>query len=234
MDKATKFAIDEEIKDNQILSQKFISFYNDSKTRLHYPKIDNPTSVYKENLNKIYSAKNFPDEESFKVMLLGLKENKGILNLEANEKNDLLNRIDLQMSMIQWMKKLIIYYAKKDKALFNAQFQKDNANVTARGFCKKNGDCPRGYICCHYKCVLPVRGLNGRYDECPDYFSIWGKCILSIQAGSIGGGLTGGQIGGVGCTVVIPGVGTVACGAVGAVIGTVGGAIAGLAAGCFD
>lgn len=60
----------------------------------------------------------------------------------------------------------------------------------------------------------------------------WGKCAAGIVGGAGSGALAGAGVGGAGCTVVLPIIGTVACGVVGGVVGGVSGGLLGAVAGC--
>jgi hypothetical protein len=67
--------------------------------------------------------------------------------------------------------------------------------------------------------------------------SDWGwwdttKCVLGTVGLAGGGAIAGAAVGGVGCTMVLPIIGTVACGTVGAVAGGVFGAMVGVASFC--
>lgn len=68
--------------------------------------------------------------------------------------------------------------------------------------------------------------------KCSGWWSCWGKCVSGTVGGAGLGALTGATYGGVGCTMVLPVVGTVACGTVGAVAGGIFGGLAGAAAAC--
>ncbi|MTI89256.1 MAG: bacteriocin [Balneolaceae bacterium] len=65
-----------------------------------------------------------------------------------------------------------------------------------------------------------------------DWWDSWGRCAAGTLGGAGLGALSGAGVGGAGCTVVLPIVGTVACGTVGGVVGGVSGALAGAAAAC--
>ncbi|MCG8476485.1 MAG: hypothetical protein MI784_13535 [Cytophagales bacterium] len=64
------------------------------------------------------------------------------------------------------------------------------------------------------------------------WWSSWGKCAAGIIGGVGSGALAGASFGGAGCTVVLPLVGTVACGAVGGVVGGISGGLLGAVGGC--
>src|SRR5690606_13039966 len=68
--------------------------------------------------------------------------------------------------------------------------------------------------------------------KCTGWWTCWGKCVAGTVGGAGLGVLTGAAYGGVGCTMVLPVVGTVACGTVGAIAGGVFGGLAGAAAAC--
>ncbi|HLT73288.1 MAG: hypothetical protein DIU61_010445 [Bacteroidota bacterium] len=68
--------------------------------------------------------------------------------------------------------------------------------------------------------------------KCSGWWSCWGKCVAGAVGGAGLGALTGAAYGGVGCTMVLPVVGTVACGSVGLVAGGIFGGLAGAAASC--
>lgn len=68
--------------------------------------------------------------------------------------------------------------------------------------------------------------------KCTGWWNCWGKCVAGTVGGAGLGALTGATYGGVGCTMVLPVVGTVACGTVGAVAGGIFGGLAGAAATC--
>jgi len=68
--------------------------------------------------------------------------------------------------------------------------------------------------------------------KCNGWWNCWGKCVAGTVGGAGLGVLTGAAYGGVGCTMVLPVVGTVACGTVGAIAGGVFGGLAGAAAAC--
>ena len=69
-------------------------------------------------------------------------------------------------------------------------------------------------------------------DECDGWWSCWGKCTAAVLGGTGTGALAGAVVPAAGCTLVLPGIGTVACGAVGAIVGGVSGALT--AAGTAD
>jgi hypothetical protein len=73
-------------------------------------------------------------------------------------------------------------------------------------------------------------GLEKAEDE--GWWDSWGKCAAGTVGGAGLGALAGAGVGGAGCTVVLPIIGTVACGTVGGVVGGVSGALAGAAASC--
>lgn len=68
--------------------------------------------------------------------------------------------------------------------------------------------------------------------KCNGWWSCWGKCVSGTVGGAGLGVLTGASYGGVGCTMILPVVGTVACGTVGAIAGGIFGGLAGAAAAC--
>lgn len=68
--------------------------------------------------------------------------------------------------------------------------------------------------------------------KCDGWWSCWGRCVAGTVGGAGLGALTGAAYGGAGCTMVLPVVGTVACGTVGAVAGGIFGGLAGAAASC--
>lgn len=71
-----------------------------------------------------------------------------------------------------------------------------------------------------------------RVAACDGWWGCWGKCAAGIIGSAGMGALSGANIGGVGCTVVLPVVGTVACGTAGAVVGAIFGGFAGGARAC--
>jgi hypothetical protein len=68
--------------------------------------------------------------------------------------------------------------------------------------------------------------------KCSGWWSCWGRCVAGTVGGAGLGALTGAAYGGAGCTMVLPVVGTVACGTVGAIAGGVFGGLAGAATSC--
>ena len=69
-------------------------------------------------------------------------------------------------------------------------------------------------------------------DDCDGWWDCWGRCVAGTVGGAIGGAATGGLAPAAGCTVVLPVIGTVACGTVGAVAGGVSGALIGASEAC--
>lgn len=63
--------------------------------------------------------------------------------------------------------------------------------------------------------------------KCDGWWSCWGRCAFSVVGSAGMGAMSGAGIGGSGCTLVLPVVGTVTCGAAGAVVGAVFGGMAG-------
>lgn len=83
----------------------------------------------------------------------------------------------------------------------------------------------------HYA-IARLKSANVESDDCDGWWDCWGKCVAGT-VGTAGLGALGGlAVGGAGCTVVLPIIGTVACGTVGAVVGGVSGGLAGAAASC--
>lgn len=64
------------------------------------------------------------------------------------------------------------------------------------------------------------------------WWDSWGQCAAGIIGGAGLGALSFAGYGGAGCTVVLPGVGTVACGTVGAVAGAIFGGLTGASQSC--
>ncbi|WP_460540821.1 hypothetical protein [Echinicola sediminis] len=60
------------------------------------------------------------------------------------------------------------------------------------------------------------------------WWDSWGKCAAAVLGGAGGAALAGAYLPAAGCTVVLPLVGTVACGTAGAVVGDVSGALTAL------
>ncbi|WP_198027612.1 hypothetical protein [Seonamhaeicola sp. S2-3] len=65
-------------------------------------------------------------------------------------------------------------------------------------------------------------------DDEESWWSSWGKCTAATLGGAGTGALAGWFLPAATCTVVIPGIGTVACGAVGAIVGGISGALTAL------
>lgn len=62
--------------------------------------------------------------------------------------------------------------------------------------------------------------------ECQEsWWDSWGQCAAGIIGGTAGGALAGATYGGAGCTVILPIIGTVACGTVGAIVGGIAGGL---------
>jgi len=91
--------------------------------------------------------------------------------------------------------------------------------------------------------VSMIEKLNDKYlyskelsilkeEECDGWWACWGKCV----AGTVGSSLAAATAGALGpaatCTLVVPLIGTVACGTVGGIIGGVSGALTGAATFC--
>jgi hypothetical protein len=68
--------------------------------------------------------------------------------------------------------------------------------------------------------------------KCSGWWSCWGKCVAGTVGGAGVGALTGAAYGGAGCTMVLPVVGTVACGTVGAIAGGIFGGLTGASTAC--
>jgi len=77
----------------------------------------------------------------------------------------------------------------------------------------------------------------GDVEECSEenegWWDSWGRCAAGITGGAGLGALTGAGYGGAGCTMIVPGIGTVACGVVGAVAGGIAGGLAGASQSCY-
>lgn len=67
-------------------------------------------------------------------------------------------------------------------------------------------------------------------EENESWWDDLGKCAAGIIGGTGSG--AGAGYGGAGCTVVLPGIGTVACGVVGGIVGSISGRLLGAVAGC--
>jgi len=68
--------------------------------------------------------------------------------------------------------------------------------------------------------------------ECEGWWSCWGKCTASVLGGAGTGALAGALVPAASCTLIVPVIGTVACGTIGRIVGGLSGALT--AAGTAD
>ena len=71
----------------------------------------------------------------------------------------------------------------------------------------------------------PPKNLTRVDEHASGWWKSWGKCAAGTIGGAGSGALAGAFLPAVGCTVVLPVIGTVACGTVGDIVGGVSGGL---------
>lgn len=196
--------------------------------KVDYVAIDNMISVFDSTLNFI---ENNPESseaqrDEYFTDLLSKGDSFPVANIENREVSDVFYSIDEQIGQ-----------ASKFETKEN--YMKDLQRLRDLSIDAEIEVIEKEVLVNKIECMISFTnwaeqriGGNGNAQTTTNGWWDTTKCVLGTVGMAGGGALAGATVGGVGCTVVLPIIGTVACGTVGAVAGGLFGAMVGVASFC--